>query len=73
MTGEDTPVHNVADADLRLDLRRACERLTERHREAVGLIVAGLTQQEAAEVLGVGRTAVTMRLKRARERIAKQT
>ena len=43
--------------------------LTRRQREALALVVlAGFTQEEAAEHLGVGRTAVTMRLQRARER-----
>jgi len=62
-------LHNTDDVDLRLDLRRACALLTERQRVVVVLVVTGMTQQEMADALGVGRPAVTRRLGRARERI----
>lgn len=62
-------MHNVDDVDLRLDLRRACERLTERQRAALLLVVSGLTQEEAAERLGVGQPAVSRRIARARGRL----
>jgi DNA-directed RNA polymerase specialized sigma24 family protein len=46
-------------------------RLTPRQRAAVALVgVLGLTQQEAAACLGIGQSAVAMRLRRARQRAA---
>lgn len=45
-------------------------RLTPRQRAAVALVALGFTQEEAAAVLGVGQSAVAMRLRRARERAA---
>jgi len=49
----------------------AVASLTARQRAAVALVgVLGLTQQEAAAVLGVGQSAVAMRLRRARQRAA---
>lgn len=45
--------------------------LTPRQREVLALTaVCGLTQQEAAGVLGVSQPAVAMRLRRARQRAA---
>jgi RNA polymerase sigma factor (sigma-70 family) len=66
-------VHNVDDVDLRLDLSRACARLTERQRAALVLVVGGLSQAEAAEQLGIGQPAVSYRLTRARERLTRET
>jgi DNA-directed RNA polymerase specialized sigma24 family protein len=44
-------------------------RLTRMQREALLLVAIGLTQEEAAEVMGVCTHAVTHRLGRARQRI----
>jgi len=62
-------LHNVDEVDLRLDLRRACARLTERQRAALVLVVWGLSQEEAAGLLGVRQAAVSRRVCRARERL----
>ncbi|MCK9356969.1 MAG: ECF-type sigma factor [Dehalococcoidia bacterium] len=51
-------MHNVADADLRLDLRRACERLTERQRAVVVLVVEGYTQTEIGKQLAITQATV---------------
>lgn len=45
------------------------KRLTRMQREAVLLVGIGLTQEEAADVMGVCTHAVTHRLGRARQRI----
>lgn len=47
-------------------------QLTRRQREAVLLLADGYTHEEAGTELGVSRTAVTMRLKRAGERVQKR-
>ena len=54
----------------RMDLEAACERLTEKQRQALYLVCyLSYTQEEAAATLGICRTAVTERMKRARCRI----
>lgn len=53
------------DIDTALDLRRALQRLTDTQREALRLVMAGYTQREAAERLGVSRRSVRDRLGRA--------
>lgn len=55
--------------DLCLDVRRVMGRLTAKQQIALWLWVLGYSHQEIATVTGVGRTAVTMRIKRARETI----
>lgn len=52
-------MHNVDDVDLRLDLRRACERLTERQRAVVVLTMEGYTQEEIGEALGIAQCVVS--------------
>ena len=58
-------------ASMSLEMRQAGECLTEKQREAVTLHLLGYTQEEIGERLGVARTAIEGRLKRAFERIQK--
>ena len=51
-------MHNVSDVDLRLDLRRACSRLTERQRAVLVLVLEGYTQEEIGEMLGIAQPTV---------------
>lgn len=53
-----------------LSVAALATHLTDRQRQAVALLALGFTQEEAAAVLGVGQSAVAMRLRRARERAA---
>ena len=46
-------------ADLRLDLRDACRRLTARQREVVALTVDGYTQREIGERMGIAHQVVS--------------
>jgi len=55
--------------DLCLDAQHAMGRLTAKQQVALWLWVLGYSHQEIAAVTGVGRTAITMRIKRAREMI----
>lgn len=63
-------MHNVDDVDLRLDLSRACARLTERQFEVVNLLARGYTQAEIGEQLGIGRRTVGHHLASAAKRLA---
>jgi len=55
----------------RLQLRDAWSRLPEPDRELLALVAwDGLSQQEAAQVLGLRRSAFSMRLSRARKNLA---
>ena len=66
------PAPAVADADWRLELMDAVGRLDEPEREAVDLLFFhGLTQLEAAGVLGVDESTVKRRWARARVRLAR--
>lgn len=59
-----------ATAILRADLGRAWRTLREADREALALVAFdGLTAEQAATVLGCGRTTFAMRLTRARRRL----
>jgi len=51
-------LHNTADADLRLDLQRACARLTERQRAVLCMVLEGYTQREIGERLGMAQQTV---------------
>jgi len=55
--------------DLCLDVRRMMGRLTAKQQVALWLWVLGYSHREIAAATGVGRTAITMRIKRAREMI----
>ena len=46
-------------ADLRLDLRDACGRLTARQREVVRLTALGFTQEQIGAWLGIERSVVS--------------
>ncbi|NLG26588.1 MAG: sigma-70 family RNA polymerase sigma factor [Chloroflexi bacterium] len=52
---------------LRIDLERATARLTQKQRVALWLVLQGYTQAEIAAQHGVGRPAIAMRIRRARE------
>jgi DNA-directed RNA polymerase specialized sigma24 family protein len=41
-----------------LELRRAFQALPNKHRVVIGLLIAGFTQQDIANILGVSRTSV---------------
>jgi len=59
--------------DLRLRAAELLRRLPEEERELILLRYAhGLTEQETADLLGLSRGAVAMRLKRLREKLRKQ-
>jgi DNA-directed RNA polymerase specialized sigma24 family protein len=60
---------SIERIDLRVDLERLAARLTTKQRVTLWLVVQGYTHQEIANAEGVGRTAITMRLQRAREAI----
>lgn len=53
------------DTDAALDLHRALQRLTDTQREALRLVMAGMTQHETAERLGISRRSVRDRIERA--------
>ena len=70
--GAGIPAPPAADADWRLELMDAVGRLEEPEREAVDLLFFhGLTQAEAAGVLGVDESTVKRRWARARVRLAR--
>lgn len=70
--GAAVPTPAAVDADWRLDLMAAVGRLDETEREAVDLLFFhGLTQLEAAGVLGVDESTVKRRWARARVRLAR--
>jgi RNA polymerase sigma factor (sigma-70 family) len=71
LSGIDPPAGQNADADWRLDLMDAVGRLDESEREVVDLLFFhGLTQDEAAGLLGVDQSTVKRRWARARVRLA---
>jgi RNA polymerase sigma factor (sigma-70 family) len=71
LTGVDPPAGATTDADWRLDLMDAVGRLEEGEREVVDLLFFhGLTQDEAADLLGVDESTVKRRWARARVRLA---
>lgn len=57
------------DIELLMDVREALAQLTDKQREALVLWLAGYTQAEIGERLGVSRQAVTERIAGAIERI----
>lgn len=66
---EPDPAPAVADV---LDVRQALARLSERDQEVLRLIEWDqLTHAEAAEILGCGAAALSVRLRRARTRLAR--
>ena len=54
--------HLTTAIDLRLDLQRACARLTERQRAVLALVLEGYTQREIGERLGIERSVVARHL-----------
>ena len=64
--------HLTGDMDLRMDLQRACARLTERQRAVLALTLDGYTQREVGEMLRVSHVAVHYHLAAAR-RILEQS
>ena len=56
-------------ADVRLDLRDACRRLTARQREVVRLTVEGVRQVDIGTMLGVSQQAVAKALAAARGKL----
>ena len=56
-----------------VDVRRAVARLTARQREVLALTVAGWTQEEIGERLGIERSVVTRHLAAARRNLAAYT
>ncbi len=73
LTGATTRPDPEANAMTRSDLERtlrALERLPGRHREALLLVAAGeLDTTAAAEVLGISKSALKMRVHRARKQL----
>jgi RNA polymerase sigma-70 factor (ECF subfamily) len=70
--GAGIPARPAADADWRLELMDAVGRLDEPEREVVDLLFFhGLTQAEAAGLLGVDESTVKRRWARARVRLAR--
>lgn len=70
--GNNVPSPSGVDADWRLELMDAVGRLDEAEREAVDLLFFhGLTQVEAAAVLGIDESTVKRRWARARVRLAR--
>ena len=63
------PEETFEAAEQRADLRTALERLTDKQREAVLLHLAGYTQQEIADKLGIGQQRVCRRLMAAGKKI----
>lgn len=63
-------MHNTETSDLRIDLRRACEQLTERQFEVVSLVAQGFTQEEIAAALGLNQSTVSRHLTSASQRLA---
>ena len=61
------------DSDLRLDLQRAAERLTEKQRRALWLWCQGYTQAEIGMMCGIRRAAVCRRIRRAISIVGAQT
>jgi len=59
----------LEEVDDLVDVRRAVARLTARQREVLALTVAGWTQEEIGERLGIARETVKTHLARAREQI----
>lgn len=71
-TGAQVAARPADDADWRLELMDAVSRLDEAEREVVDLVFFhGLTQLEAAGVLGVDESTVKRRWARARVRLAR--
>ena len=56
-------------ADLRLDLRDACGRLTARQRQVMALTLDGYTQREIGERMGIEQSVVSRHLTAARWKI----
>lgn len=69
----ETPVDQVADEELRGDLLRALEGLSESDRELLLLDAwEQLPLRQLASCLGISETAVKVRLHRARKRVARE-
>ena len=65
------PVHQMDALDLRLDIRRALERLPAELRDvAILYFFQELKQKEIARILGIGLPLVKYRIRRAKELLA---
>ncbi len=64
-----TPEEHAARNDLRLKLEAAVQRLPVSLKVAATLALEGFTPEEAAEVLGIGVSAASVRLHRAKEQL----
>jgi RNA polymerase sigma factor (sigma-70 family) len=64
-----TPEEHAARNDLRLKLEAAVQRLPMSLKVAATLALEGFTPEEVAEVLGVGVSAASVRLHRAKEQL----
>jgi RNA polymerase sigma factor (sigma-70 family) len=66
---EATPEDSVARADLRVKLEAAVQRLPVSLKVAATLALEGFSPEEVAEVLGIGVSAASVRLHRAKEQL----
>lgn len=67
---DDAGIDEYEQAELRMDLSAALLCLSEKQRWALLLVCYhGYTQEEAAAMLGICRTAVTGRIERAKEQL----
>jgi RNA polymerase sigma-70 factor (ECF subfamily) len=64
-----TPEEHVARADLRAKLEAAVQRLPVSLKVAATLALEGFAPEEVAEVLGIGVSAASVRLHRAKEQL----
>jgi RNA polymerase sigma factor (sigma-70 family) len=64
-----TPEESVTQADLRSKLETAVQRLPVNLKVAATLALEGFSPEEVAEVLGIGVSAASVRLHRAKERL----
>jgi RNA polymerase sigma-70 factor (ECF subfamily) len=64
-----TPEENAARSDMRAKLEAAVQRLPVRLKVAATLALEGFTPEEVAEVLGIGVSAASVRLYRAKEQL----
>jgi RNA polymerase sigma-70 factor (ECF subfamily) len=64
-----TPEEHVAEGDLRAKLEAAVRRLPVSLKVAATLALEGFSAEEVAEVLGIGVSAASVRLHRAKEQL----
>lgn len=71
MRDEDLHDGGYALVETLVDLRPALAKLTHRQRQVLALTVAGWTQEEIGEELGIGQPRVWKHLAAARKKLAK--